>query len=263
MQSINERWRVPQQCVQTVSPDGGGSMSEPSVAALCLYDESREKFLRTVLDSFELQDYENKWLVVYDTSEVRGSPGDISLRPSSSRIVWMSDPAGTGKPVGTLRNRALSMVSSDIVCHFDSDDWSHCRRITEQVNLLKRSGADVVGYNEALFFDVEKKRNKAWIYSNPNKKYALGASLCYWTRVWRQLPFFDTNIGEDTAFLLERKVVGVSGLYSDNELFVPRMVCRIHGSNVNAQGYREVLTGMCSEFTRTPSWDSYCKEKTK
>ena len=237
-------------------------MSEPSVAALCLYDESREKFLRTVLDSFELQDYENKWLVVYDTSAWRGSPDDISLRPSSSRIVWLSDPAGAGKPVGTLRNRALSMVSSDIICHFDSDDWSHCRRITEQVNLLKRSGADVVGYNEALFFDVEKQRNEAWLYSNLNKRYALGASLCYWTRVWRQLPFFDTNIGEDTAFLLERKVSGVSSMYDDDRkgVHAPRMICRVHGSNVNAQGYREILTGKCNEFTRMPDWDIYCED---
>jgi hypothetical protein len=235
------------------------------VAALCLYEASRERFLHTVLDSFESQDYENKWLVVYDTTAARDIPTEdirhyvLNHGKPSGRIAWMADPAGAGKPVGALRNRALAMVSSDIICHFDSDDWSHCRRITEQVKLLKRSGADVVGYNEALFFNVEEKRNEAWLYSNPNEKYALGASLCYWAEVWRQSPFADLNIGEDTAFLPGRKV---SGLYSLQD-GAPRMVCRIHGSNVNAQGYREILTGRCSEFTRTPKWDIYCEEALK
>jgi len=119
--------------------------------------------------------------------------------------------------IGALRNWALQLVSraitsyaqdelgnsfkSDIICHFDSDDYSAPTRISDQVKLLQESGKQAVGFREMLFWRSAEAPHaigeepdtwnggQAWLYRNTDPRYILGTSLCYWRKAWESKPF--------------------------------------------------------------------------
>ena len=169
--------------------------------------------------------------------------------------------------------------SPDILIHFDDDDWSHPERISEQVALLESSGADVVGYREMLLW--REGPGEAWIYSNPDPRYALGTSLCYWRKTWERKPFEATSNGEDTKFITGLNCVGKSSFPGEPpetakrrglpdgstvmkyDIDEPRMIARIHAGNTSNQ-YAQNLLDISNRvkggpWRRVPEWDAYTR----
>lgn len=186
---------------------------------------------RQAVESFRAQTYPNKRLVIWDTGSDNSATNESSQEGYCEGFID-AHRRGDGAKVGELRNRANGMSGtilpkSDIICHWDSDDWSHPNRISEQVALLHASGAECVGFNEMLFWreptsefrETEHldtctcgtcgpgKRTvitgihslgEAWLYTNRSATWALGTSLCYWRRTWERAPFSNTyGIGAD------------------------------------------------------------------
>jgi len=192
------------------------------------------------------------------------------------------------KSIGELRNEALAFKTgyghdkTDIIIHFDDDDWSHPNRIAEQVALLQSSGADVVGYREMLFWrersfngvtmpegytkPISENPGEAWLYRSTNRSYALGTSLAYWRKTWERKPFPATSYGEDLQFCTGLKVVGVTSVYDPSDIHTkahgvmlqPRMIARIHAGNTST-AYRPENMAKASEWRRAESWDGYCR----
>ena len=188
--------------------------------------------------AFHSQTYENKVLVVWDTSADPNPPS-----------------------IGVLRNDANSTTKCDILVHWDDDDWSHPQRIAEQVALLQSSGKQCVGYREAPFFDTRKNYGQewllfggaAWLFSSPDPRYVLGTSMCYWRRAWEQLPFDDAQHEDQRWWLRNASLCkGVSALRQE-----PRMVCEIHGKNTEA--YDPAVMARAKEWTRTRYLNPYCR----
>lgn len=240
-------------------------MTNPSVTMVALYAD-RPEFAEAILKVFRSQTYENKWLLIYDNGR-QPFPGWLErLEP---REALVSD-LGRTAAIGELRNFANTCAASDIIVHGDSDDWSHPNRITEQVARLQASGADVVGFNEMLFWREGKRLTtseslavylhdgmtsmrlpgEAWLYkAAAGLTPALGTSLCYWRKTWERKPFNPAlpkvggGMSEETEFLRGLKCEAVSALGPcDIECFKhptvkrvpyyePRMIARIHGSN--------------------------------
>lgn len=192
-------------------------------------------------------------------------------------------PADPARTIGAMRNYANSLLTDcDIICHWDDDDWSHPNRIVEQVALIQATGADCVGYNEMLFWRaVEKGPNypgEAWLYSNPNPRYALGTSLCYWRLAWEALPFPDLQHGEDTEWLKGVNCHSVSGCgeFSPVSIDLPmshpsawpdfRMIARIHAGNSSSaydpaeMARHNTLLPAEQQWSRVPDWDKVCRE---
>ncbi len=245
-------------------------MSNPSVSAVCLMNGRHEMVERAII-CFRKQTYQNKRLVILDT----GSPwkmettADFPKDPDIDYYPWTNKGS-----VGALRNLANRLVESEIIIHWDSDDWSHPQRIEEQVELLQSSGKQCVGYREMLFWNTSPGQFcGTWLYKNTSHKYCLGTSLCYWRKVWEERPFPNApkvagESGEDTLWLREINSKGVSSIpwdtYHDSmegtdiELWEPRMVASIHGGNTSTQ-YQDIV-GMQSSpsWKRAPEWDKYC-----
>ncbi len=102
--------------------------------------------------------------------------------------------------VGKLRNMLIDAAvdkSFDIIAHFDQDDWSAPTRLAEQVAFMQRNGAQVVGYGDMPFYDID--RDKVLFYDSRNPRYALGTSLLYRREVWEKHPFPDAT-PEDTVW---------------------------------------------------------------
>ena len=218
-------------------------MDKPTVYAVMLC-HGRPEMARRALECFAAQTYERKVLSVWE------APGSI----------------------GKLRNQANSQTVADIIVHWDDDDWSHPNRIAEQVALLQSSGAECVGYNEMLFWNVSRKPKhqpfefeppgEAWLYTGPSDQYCLGTSMCYWRETWERNPFRDTNAGCDDLYWHGRglRMVGVPAFGFNTaiqgEPKVPRMIAAIHDGNTCA-----AIDPTSADWRRVPEWDAYCRAR--
>jgi glycosyltransferase involved in cell wall biosynthesis len=216
--------------------------------------------------SFRAQTYSNKWLLVYDSGETPVVPECFCF---GSREAVCRQQKWKRHTIGALRNAANSLASHcDIIAHWDSDDWSHPRRLEEQVALLQATGKACVGYREVLFWDtrhgknnstgwkkiIDLPRNEAWLYSHGDQRYVLGTSMCYWRSAWESCPF-DDAIHEDRRWWLKNaeKCLGNPSIGDAH----PRMVCGIHGTNTEAYD-RSVMLRSAPEWRPAPEWNSYC-----
>lgn len=260
-------------------------MTEPLVCAVML-TANRPELAKRAVAAFRAQTYQNKRLVVLNSGQIdltltSAMRGEFTAHVPNTSQVWT---------IGALRNAgailARAQFDADIICHWDDDDWSHPNRIAEQVALLQATGADCVGYNEMLFWDQRGgvgwphihlngdecpgcEYRQAWRYSNPNPRYALGTSLCYWRRVWEARPFPDLHHGEDTEWIRGLNCVGMSGLQVQFSLTVPtspRMIARIHSGNSSSaydpieMARHNVLPRSERQWSRVPEWDQVCRE---
>jgi hypothetical protein len=244
-------------------------MSNPTVCAICITADRLEMTKRAIA-CFRAQTYEPKRLLTYDTGTV-GMLWDYDSLIDHHRY----DLQGFAATIGELRNLANEEARADILIHWDSDDWSHTNRITEQVEQLQSSDAEAVGYNRVLFWRepplnrhvrgrwstpepyAEDPLGAAYLYTNHNPSYAIGASLCYWRSTWQKHPFEPLpkrkgGTGEDSEFVKAVKCVGYGALCSE-----PRLICRIHSNNT--QDY-SVITANSPNWKRTPQYDSYCRQ---
>ena len=263
------------------------SKTEPSVCCVML-TANRPAMAKQAVECFRAQTYnsEQRILFVCDTGNDTKWSADLYGKENEG---FFDATPHKGKSIGELRNLAMRCFESEIVIHWDDDDFSHPNRIAEQVALLQSSGADCVGYNECLFWRepvhsvefparqpggrtcVRNIPGEAWLYRNPDPHYALGTSLCYWRKTWERKLFEATSQGEDLRWIAGLKVAAVSGIdwadsrfaqYSTVDKHVPRMIARIHSGNTSTAYKPEAMQREAQKrdgmWKRVPEWDSYC-----
>lgn len=212
------------------------------VVAVMLVD-GRPELVQRAIRCFRAQTYENKRLLIYDSGDVQ------AVYPEYWPIVdYVRASCRNGQTIGELRNAANRIAEKDgaeIIIHWDSDDWSAPTRIQEQVTVLRIQEQIVglpgmlpipcIGMNRMRFWREQER--EAWFYSNPNPNYALGTSLCYWTRFWAE-NLFTANHGEESEFShwLRLNVVNGNAGALDN-----LMVASIHSGNQHRNPYRREL----------------------
>jgi hypothetical protein len=260
----------------------------PSVTALCLTADRQEQTER-VVRCFLRQTYEPARLLIYDTGK---KPFNLSRVASSKlRVIhaWPDKPVPNC--VGRLRNEALQLCDeTDIVVHFDSDDISTPSRIADQVAHLQSSGAQVVIYDDVLFW--REHEQEAWMHSEPNP--SVGASLCYRRDTWKYKPFpiAQGARGEDyhwiRSFIEGAKLKGIAqksaapaliadpidvtsggmfGPASTHREFVPGLprsteppplICTVHPGN--ARHYPRETWDRSTSWRRCPEYDALVRE---
>lgn len=232
-------------------------MSEPLVVAVMLLHDGREEMARKAIECFRAQTYPKRMMLIVDSR-----PGDVEESFYSEGVAHRWAPDWHDMTVGALRNAAngsaIEFCEPEIIAHFDSDDYSSPERLTEQVALLQATGAQAVGYREALFFD-ERGPGEAWLYSQRAPNYAIGGSLCYRREAWDRKPFPDLMTGEDTAWIDGQNVVGTNGLEDHG---FPRFIARIHAGNTSKAYKPELMRAVerqGGEWKRAPKWDDYCR----
>jgi hypothetical protein len=182
-------------------------MRQPTVSAICLTAD-RQAYTDRAVQCFLSQTYDNSRLLIYDTGKKPYRHENIG----SSRLVFIHDGAEMAGTIGKLRNAAHAVTDSEVLIHWDSDDWSAPHRIEEQVRLLQASNADIVGYNDLLFWDSLK--SEAWMWRHADHKSPVGTSLCYWRKYWETHPFTGTSAGEDRLFTLGQRTSACTSLQS-------------------------------------------------
>lgn len=254
---------------------------KPTVCAVMLVN-GRPEMVARAIRCFLAQTYERKRLLIWDSTPdlicCDQTEHDGVFHIPAAGLEFPYDPGCRVLTIGELRNAANDFWTEyPIIAHWDSDDWSHPRRLEEQVELLERSGKECVGYNEMLFwqtpvilhetggrrsgdFEMAVKRGEAWLYRLPLPGYALGTSLLYWRKAWERNPFEDKSNGEDTAFLKKVSCASSSACAQASieidfgptrRTLEPRMIATVHGGNTAT-----VIDPAHSEWKRVSEWDA-------
>jgi hypothetical protein len=172
-----------------------GAGSEPlTVTALCL-TRNRRRFLSRAIQCFLDQGYPYcRMIVLADGEDVR------DLMPDDHRVSLVTTPEdrrpGT---IGEKRNLGCSLITSELICHWDDDDWSASGRITDQVNRIMESNAAVVGYRSLAFY----REDGTWhrYTADVGVQWAFGSSLMYRRDWWERHQFPCEQVGEDNDFV--------------------------------------------------------------
>jgi hypothetical protein len=248
-----------------------------TVACIMLANGRREMVARAAA-AFHAQDYDanRRRLLIWNT----GDPRDVADLddPKGGRVAVIH--SDNRRCIGVLRNEANASALRlwpEVLrfAHWDSDDWSHPRRLAEQMELLDRVEYDLIGYRECVFWDSRaglvrldagvlhttraEEAGEAWVYRNANPTGAIGSSFLYPRATWERVPFPNKHAGEDTQWLLNGrfKIFAVPSTFAFHGLPIePRMICSIHGDNTSSK----IQAGKV-EWKRAPEYDELCRAR--
>lgn len=209
----------------------------------------RTAMARRAIECFRAQKYQAKQLLVLCSAPERPA---YELPPSRNEV-WLWRPDLDGQTIGALRNAANYLATAALIAHWDDDDWSHAQRLAEQVALLEASGKQCVGYREVLFWDTRESPSEAWIYRNPDLRWAAGASMLYRRELWERQHFGD-HPHEDQRWWLTPLVSANCIGTADPE---QRMICQMHAGGTEQIPRAVMLKG--DVWRRASEWDEHCE----
>ena len=178
----------------TIGRQKFGNRSQPVTCIMPTND--RPEFVKKSISLFLQQGYDQAELLVVDD----GEQSVESLCDQSKNIRYLR--LNEKKSLGEKRNLACAMSQSEIILHWDDDDWYHPDWIARLVAELTVSDADVSGLDNPYFYSPALRQ--AWQYRYPDsvlKPWVHGATLTYKKVLWEANPFPDISVGEDCEFL--------------------------------------------------------------
>jgi len=201
-------------------------MDQPLVSCI-MPTANRQKYIPLAVETFLQQDYPNKELVIIDD----GKESVSSLLPDDQQIKYYY--SEIQKSVGLKRNDACEKSGGEIIMHWDDDDWHAPDWISQQVQFLLDSGADVSGIEHVNFFSVVTDtfwKGTALNRNNPHYPGWLnGATLIYRKSFWEKHPFKDLKTGEDDDFLKNSGAI----LYAHD--YIDGFVAVLHPKNTTVK----------------------------
>jgi hypothetical protein len=156
---------------------------------------NRRTFVRQAIAYFFRQSYTNRELIIVDD----GEDAVADLAPADARVRYIR--LGARSTIGAKRNLACEQARGELIVHWDDDDWMASWRLGYQVRSTLDNGADLCGLDQLLFYDPWSDRAWEYVYPSGSKFWVAGNSLCYAKSFWRENPFPNINVGEDTRFV--------------------------------------------------------------
>jgi glycosyltransferase involved in cell wall biosynthesis len=194
-------------------------MAAPLVSCI-MPTRARTAFALRAIEYFQRQDWPERELVILEDGEP--DPALAARAATDPRIRHhVLDGQHT---VGAKRNAACELARGSLIAHWDDDDWYPTWRLRRQVAAATRSGADVCGSTQLVFWDPAA--GAAWTYRYVGRGGMLvGTSLLYARAAWERAPFADVQVGEDVLFVrshrgslhdLDDATVGVALVHERN-----------------------------------------------
>ena len=160
--------------------------------------QRRREFWTSAIESFLSQTYQEKQLVILDEGETSGQ--EIIDQFKAANIKYTFIPSYNPMITGDKRNYVNHLTDGEVILHWDDDDWSAPTRIEKQLEHLKASGKQVVGFHDLLYFRRSDKTFWKFQYMDKPNVYAVGTSLCYFKKWWQGHLFISRGVGEDSEF---------------------------------------------------------------
>lgn len=168
---------------------------------------NRPEFIDRAINQFLMQDYKHKEMhIVYDNwvkDFTQETYRNLALKRYKN-ILFHPIENINHFSIGIKRNQGIERSQTDIICHFDDDDFYSLDWITKSVQHLIETKADITGLSQAYFSHPPHLYEYTYQGGQP---YVIGASMCYWRRVWEKQPFKHINSGEDALFQVNNVVI--------------------------------------------------------
>ncbi len=226
----------------------------PKVACIMLVN-GRHDMVQRAFASYRSQTYVEKELIILDTGDEDCAPTDGYWGDHDDVRHRWADLSLQSWSIGRLRNEANTSCKSDLIAHWDSDDWSHPRRLEEQVEFLMASGKRAVGYRDMLFWDTTAG-GETWLYDSGHPMRFVGSSMLYTREAWERSPFHPDEPNEDQIWWMQNQskcTAMRSMMVGGSE---PAMICSIHGANTSEAYAREKRK--MPHWLRLENWDAHC-----
>jgi len=189
----------------------------------------RRELAMKAIDCFNAQTYEHRNLLILQDSDAPTFNASDAL-PPNVKVTTASDRF----QIGQKRNMLCRDADGELICHWDSDDWSAATRIERQVELIQRSGLAVHAFHWLHF--VRKQPLQVFYYKDA-AQFTMGTSLMFWRDFWVKYPFAEylpTNSGEDGRFCKQARALNQISSNPTDGL----MVARIHDNNTSPKNLR-------------------------
>lgn len=190
------------------------TLNQPFVSCI-MPTANRQKYIPYALAYFMSQDYLNSELVIIDDGKECIAP----MLPEDPRIRYFY--TAHIETVGLKRNYACEKAYGEIIVHWDDDDWYGTDWLSQQVNALLTSGADICGLEHVHHFSGIT--DTLWVGTTENrnnpghsKQWLHGATLAYWKSFWEDHPFKNLQTGEDDDFVKNPEGKVYAGDYIDS-----------------------------------------------
>jgi glycosyltransferase involved in cell wall biosynthesis len=157
----------------------------------------RRTFVPEAIRLFLAQDYPQRELVIFDD----GADPVVDLVPHDERIRYIRRESRLS--IGAKRNLACDAARGEIIAHWDDDDWYAPWRLSRQVAEFADGRADLCGLDRVPFVDPSARRAWEYVYPADAAPWVYGATLCYRKALWRDRPFPEIGVGEDTGFVAQ------------------------------------------------------------
>ncbi|HYQ02090.1 MAG TPA: glycosyltransferase family 2 protein [Polyangiaceae bacterium] len=199
-------------------------MADPLVSCL-MPTANRRAFVPQAIAYFQRQDYPNRELVILDD----GADAVADLVPPDPRIRYERLSAKT--VLGRKRNLACARARGEVLINWDDDDWFAPWRVRYQVEALSRSGAHIAGLDRVWFYEPLRGRAFRYVFPPSRRRWVCGGTCAFARAFWRENPFPEVSVGEDTRFIWANRAARIHAL-DDPDFYValihPRNTSRKH-----------------------------------
>jgi hypothetical protein len=155
----------------------------------------RRGFLPHAIHYFLRQDYPNKELLIVDDGA--DAVGDLIPQHPCIRYLRLAHKI----TLGAKLNLCCEQVPGSIIAQWDDDDWYASDRLTRQMDALERTGSQVCGINDLLYYDVRRGTGHRYVYPPGQRPWLLGASLFFRRELWERNRFAAIDVGMDGIFV--------------------------------------------------------------
>ena len=152
----------------------------------------------------------------------------------------------------------IEHASGDIFAKMDDDDYYGANYLTDSVQALLYSGADCVG--KETYFTYGEGPDKLYVRTPGRQhvmtKFVIGTTLVAHKKIFPEVSFGDTRVGEDTIFLKRLQAAGRE-LYSHSRYNYIKFFARSLDHHTWKISEDEYL-GKAKEFIDGYAKDSVC-----
>ena len=165
---------------------------------------NREAFLDQALAQIARQDWPVLEAVIVTNGETPPPSVRALVDEHLSHLPTAIRHVDQGWTLGDALNVGVELASGEIVTKFDDDDWYAPEHVTELLDALAYSGADVVG-KAAEFVHVADADVTLRRWGQGGERYSptlAGGTLTFRREVWREIAGFPrVNLGEDRGIV--------------------------------------------------------------
>ncbi|WP_418275955.1 glycosyltransferase family protein [Isoptericola jiangsuensis] len=210
-----------QKVLHDVGLAGSPDVARPSVSALV--STNRPHRIADILATVGAQRRAEAQLVLLTHGFVVDDETDLRLRAKRAGVedlVLLT--ADVDVPLGRCLNRIVRAAEGDVVAKMDDDDLYGPNYLSDQLDALQYSGADVVG-KQAHYLHLEAHDVTLLRHGDREHRFTdfvMGPTIVTRREIAADVEFGETSSGEDTAFLRRAAAHGLRTYAADRFNFV-------------------------------------------